>query len=434
MPYFYDTSGRMESMEQEARGWLDKARAILRHETVTDKDAAIADGYTAKANEIITRADALKKVLIAAEKADVAKEWNAGNGAGKGEVKKMNEKDSGGFGDLGDFFSAVLKQSKGFRDDRLVMATKDMAEGAGVSGGYMVPAGHANEVYSLAAERSIVEVRAHVFDIPGRDISLPALDQYGSVAGKPNFWGMVEMEWTDEGGQKPLTEPLFKEIKLVLHGLKGFAIVNDELLDDSNPSISAFLQGQLVGATSWWKDRSYLMGNGVGQPLGIVGAPGTYTQVRVVAGAFEYLDAVNMLSHFKPVNGGCWILHQTVMPDVFAMQDPGNNYIWHPGSGLGGVAGPAPGTLLGYPVHFTENLPPLGTTGDVLLCDLSQYYIARNKGIVVDVSREHLFRTDKTCFRVVSRVDGQPAVQATILLADGATQMSPFVELSAATS
>ena len=93
-----------------------------------------------------------------------------------------------------------------------------------------------------------------------------------------------------------------------------------------------------------------------------------------------------------------------------------------------------PGTLLGYPVIFTENVPTLGTTGDVLLCDFSQYYVGKRKGITVQSSSHYRFRDDQTCFRVFCRTDGQTANPAPIYLADGATQVSPFVELDAATA
>ena len=411
---------RIKKLRDEARALLDKAASILSRAKVSDAQASIAVSYQKEAKEKIDLSAKLIAVL------DAGKDLDAGNGEVK---KKMETKDKGGFEDIQSFLGAVYNASKGYRDERLVLATKDMAEGAGVTGGYLVPAGHAQEIYALGAEQSIVETRAHVFDIPGRDISLPALDQTGSVAGKPNFWGMVEMEWIEEGGTKPLTEPVFKEIELVVHGLKGFAIVSDELVTDSNPSVSAFLMNQLAGATSWWKDRAYLQGDGVGKPLGVIGAAGTFTQVRVAANAFGYVDAVNMMLHFRKVKGGVWVLHQSVMADLYTMQDPGNNYVF-----VQGASGAPATSLLGYPVLWTENTQTLGTTGDVILADFSQYYIARNKGITVEVSREHLFRNDQTCFRVVARVDGQPAVQQPIYLADGATQVSPFVELDASTA
>ena len=83
---------------------------------------------------------------------------------------------------------------------------------------------------------------------------------------------------------------------------------------------------------------------------------------------------------------------------------------------------------------FTEKTPTLGTTGDVLLCDFSQYLIGDGSNATLESSIHERFRYDQTSFRLVKRVDGQEWCKAPVLLADGATQVSPFVELDAATS
>ena len=166
----------------------------------------------------------------------------------------------------------------------------------------------------------------------------------------------------------------------------------------------------------------------------MVGAAGTFTQVRAVAANFGYIDAVNMLTHFLPIKGGVWVMSQSVMPELFTMQDPNANYIWHPAVGVVGAGAGAPSSLIGYPVLFTEKTPVLGTTGDVLLCDFSQYLIGDRQAITMDSSIHDRFQFDQTSFRMVMRVDGQEWCKAPVRLADGATQVSPFVELDAATS
>jgi len=205
-------------------------------------------------------------------------------------------------------------------------------------------------------------------------------------------------------------------------------------LNDSDPTIASVISMMFGDALKWKEDYAYLSGNGVGQPLGVIGAPGTFTQVRAVANAFGYIDAVNMLTHFLPVKGGVWVMSRSVMPELYTMVDPNGNYIWHPAFGVAGAGAGAPGTLLGYPVLFTEKTPTLGTTGDVLLCDFSQYLIGDRQAITVDSSIHDRFQYDQTSFRMVMRVDGQEWCKAPVPLADGATQVSPFVELDAATS
>ncbi len=412
---------RIKKLRGEARALLDKSASILGGERVTDAQAKVAVGYQKEAKDKIDRAAKLIAVL------DAGEGLTAENVTV--EVKKMDTKDRGGFeGGFGEFLKAVADTKQGHRDSRLVKGTKTLVEGSGVAGGYMVPAGFLAEVFAVEGANAVVEPRARVIEMAGRSISLPALDQTGTAANKPHFLGSLDMRWTAEGAAKPEAEPQFKQIELVPHKIAGYCEVSDELMEDSNPSVNAYLSGLFGEGLAWFKDRAYIQGDGVGKPLGIIGAPGTFTQVRAAAANFGFVDAVNMMTHHWGKNA-VWLMHQSVMPELYTMVDPGNNMLY-----VTNAPGRAPQQLLGYPVIFTEHNATLGTTGDVLLVSLDKYLIGKRKGITVETSGHVKFREDITAFRFYARTDGQLGNQATIMLADGATQVSPAVELDAATS
>jgi HK97 family phage major capsid protein len=71
-----------------------------------------------------------------------------------------------------------------------------------------------------------------------------------------------------------------------------------------------------------------------------------------------------------------------------------------------GVSGPVPMTLFGKPILFTEKTPTLGTKGDVMLVDFSQYAIGLRQEVIVDSSLSPGWTQDKTSYRVIVRVDG----------------------------
>jgi hypothetical protein len=54
--------------------------------------------------------------------------------------------------------------------------------------------------------------------------------------------------------------------------------------------------------------------------------------------------------------------------------------------------------------------------------------------VTIDTSSHERFQYDETSWRAVHRVDGQPWLNAPITLADGSTQISPFVILGAKTT
>ena len=54
----------------------------------------------------------------------------------------------------------------------------------------------------------------------------------------------------------------------------------------------------------------------------------------------------------------------------------------------------------------TEKVPTLGTKGDVILADLSQYAIGLRADIVVEASRHAGWSTDSTYYRAIVRANG----------------------------
>jgi len=88
------------------------------------------------------------------------------------------------------------------------------------------------------------------------------------------------------------------------------------------------------------------------------------------------------------------------------------------------------GTLFGRPVVPVEYAATLGTVGDVILADFSEYFLA-DKGGVQSASSIHVqFLTDQSVFRFIYRVDGQPAWSAALTPANGTNTLSPFVAVA----
>ena len=433
---------KIKSMREEAEKKLALALELLSADEVTEEMALQAEALRVSATEIIEKAEKLIEVLEA--NANLP-DWAAVSEGEDKEIKAREiEPKNGKWSHFGEFIKAVAATCRGSYDPRLnwmsgdsekTRGRKDMAEGAMATGGALVPAEYLAELLKYDGQGIIVRPRARVIPMGARSISIPAIDHavHTGVAGKSNFYGGVLAYWIEEAGAKEIEDITFDKVELVVHKLCGYGRVSDELWADSNPAIAAIINTIFGDALLWKEDYAYLSGNGVGQPLGVIGAPGTFTQIRANAGQFQFVDAINMMEHFLPIRGGVWVMSQSVLPQLYAMVDPNGNYIWLPTYGVG-VAAAAPGTLLGYPVIFTEKTPILGTTGDVLLCDFSQYLIGDRQAVTMASSIHERFRYDQTTFRMVMRVDGQEWCKAPIELADGATQVSPFVELDAATA
>jgi HK97 family phage major capsid protein len=97
----------------------------------------------------------------------------------------------------------------------------------------------------------------------------------------------------------------------------------------------------------------------------------------------------------------------------------------------GGLSTTGYGTLMGRPVIPIEQCAALGTVGDIILADMSQYWEI-NKGPVQSASSIHVaFTTDQSAFRATLRDDYRPMwLSALTPFKDTTKTLSPFVTLA----
>lgn len=303
--------------------------------------------------------------------------------------------------------------------------TKVLVESVGASGGFLVPVEFRAELLSTEYEDNPIRQRATIIPMRRRQILVPALDQTGTAAGSTRQYGGVIASWTEEATQKAETEPEFRQIDLVAHKLVCYTELSDELLDDSAIALATLITRLFGGAIRWEEEWTFLRGTGAGQPLGVLNAGATHIEPRAVAGTIGVSDIMRMLMHHigsQPV----WHIARSALATLLQLNGPALNpsYIFIPNAREG-----MPATLMGFPIFYTEKLPLLGIQGDILLANWPDYYIGDRQQITIDSTNIFRFRHDITSWRAVHRIDGQPALSQPIRLADGVTDVSPFVIL-----
>jgi HK97 family phage major capsid protein len=109
------------------------------------------------------------------------------------------------------------------------------------------------------------------------------------------------------------------------------------------------------------------------------------------------------------------------------MVDAGSSLIWQPNAREA-----VPQSIFGIPLTYNQRSPILGSKGDLVLADLSYYLIKDGSGPIVSASQETYYTTNRTLFKIVWNVDGQPWLKKPIPLEKSATSLiSPFVALNA---
>lgn len=315
-----------------------------------------------------------------------------------------------------------------------------LAEGSGITGGYVVPPQFMTDLLTIAGEDAFIEPKAKVIPMNSRTATWPMLDiTTNQGLGITPYYGGISASWQPEAATINETEPTFRQAEWTAWDLVLYTVSSNQLLQDNGIGLDALLTSLFGQAMTWYKEYAFLRGLGAGStmPLGVLNAPATYVQNRSVPNAFRLADAAAMMSRLqvRSWEDATWVMHQSVLPQLIQMVDNSisNRLVWVSPMGDGKSMGPAaqklPQAFLnGLPIHFTEKVPVLGTKGDVMLIDWSKYVIGNRLDVQIDVSQHFLFRNNQLAWRVVARCDGKPWLNNVITDASGWT-ISPFVVL-----
>lgn len=329
---------------------------------------------------------------------------------------------------FGDWLLAV-KRGDVTRLTEVYRSTKDLGEGTGAGGGFLVPTEYATNLLQVANMQNAVYSRVQKVPVNVESGTYPALDQYvtpsagsGQTAGAAG----VTAAFTQAGQTFTETEPKFTMLQWRVTKVGGMTEVENELIEDSPFAIEALLRGLFAVAIAAKNERNILRGTGVGEPLGILNAPAAIGISDSTTDTFKWADVAAMYARFKGVGGQpTWIIHPSVWPQIMVMAN-GTDTVWQ-----GNIQQGPNNVLNGYPIIVSEHLPQLGNTGAVVLADLSGYLMFERAGLSIAYSSEVGFTRDVGTWRFRQRNDGKPWLLSTIKLADpqGSYTVSPFLYL-----
>lgn len=224
------------------------------------------------------------------------------------------------------------------------------------------------------------------------------------------------------------------------HKLALYTSASREQVQDAI-SFDQIINGGLTEAVSFVLDDALFNGNGVAKPNGVLNDPAIITvnkESNQDANTILYNNIVKMMARLVPgsFNRSIFIANQTAIPQLLTMTLP---------VGTGGAhvnqisttpvmrETDAGFTILGRPVLFSEKLPALGSSGDIILVDLSQYFIGQRAELIIEQSNAVYWLTDKVAYRAILRADGQGSWNSAITPKNGSS-LSWCVKLQARSS
>ncbi len=131
-----------------------------------------------------------------------------------------------------------------------------------------------------------------------------------------------------------------------------------------------------------------------------------------------------------------WLINQDIEPQLHLMSLPvgtGGIPVYMP---AGGLSGTPFDTLYGRPVIPIEQCSTLGTVGDIILTDLTQYIVGTRGTLEGDMSMHLKFDYRQMAFRWIMEIDGQSRWASALAPFKGnatasKATLSPFIVLAA---
>jgi len=307
-------------------------------------------------------------------------------------------------------------------------------EAVGSEGGFLVQTDFSTQLLEAAMAASIVVPRCTRIPISNssNSIKVPAVNETSRADG--SRWGGVQMYWKAEAEEKTASKPGFRLVELSLKKLIGLCYVTDELLQDAS-ALEAYIRAAFAAEAAFKLDDAVIRGPGGAQPLGVLNSPCLITVAKEVgqsAGSVKIENLVKMYSRMYAggVANSVWLVNQDVFPQLYLLgQTIGTNGVpvYMP---EGKIAGTPYATLFGRPILHAEQCSTLGTVGDIIFADFSQFLAAQRAGGLEAAASIHCrFVHDECCYRFIYRFDGCPAWSAALTPYQGVNTVSPFIAL-----
>lgn len=319
------------------------------------------------------------------------------------------------------------------------------SESVSSDGGFLVQTEFATNVFERIYQTGALLARCseQVIGPQFSGMQIPAVDEQSRADG--SRFGGIRAYWGSEAGTLQSSKPTWRQVRLELKKLHVLVYATDELLSDA-AAFDSFLQRNVPNEIKFkWEDALY-NGTGGGLPLGMLNAPCTVSVAKETGQAAATITWANVKKMWArlwaggaganviqgnggSMSGAAWFINQDCMPQLFSMTEnvgTGGVPVFLPASGAAGLPY---STLMGRPVIPVEYAATVGTTGDIMLADMSQYVLATKGGIKGAMSIHVQFTTDEVAYRWTLRTDGQPLWNTALTPYKGSATQSPFVKL-----
>lgn len=307
-----------------------------------------------------------------------------------------------------------------------------MSAAVGADGAFLLQGESAQDLFTKGFNNNAILSRTSSRTISSQSLEIMGIDESsrvkGSRGGGVRVYTQAELEQMTESKTK------FTKIKIEPKLLTGLYFASDQILSDV-PGLSGEMESLFKEDFAYKGQELIFDGSGSGEALGVNNSKAPVEVAKVsgqTAGTIVAQNILDMVARawMRSMQNLVWVCNQECYPQLATLAyatDKQNAPLFIPNANPGNGS---LGTLAGFPVIPIEQCEGVGTSGDLMLCDFSQY-ITANRGAINSAMSIHLkFDYNQTCFRFLYRFDGQPKWSKPLTPAKGTKTVSPFVKLA----
>ena len=390
-----------------------------------------AEAREAEDRERRDRAAARNRELSAANPRRTA---HATPGATPRITKEEGEDDpQRGFKSPREFIARVMDAGRGIKvDNRLrPLATAGSDEQSGASdpyGGFLVPIGFTPNVLSVQAEADPFAGRTMQVPMENAIVKIPARVDKNHTS---SVSGGLTVSRREETVAATASRAEYEQVTLQAFSLFGLSYATEELLTDSPASFAALLAAGFSDEFTARLINERLNGTGVGEFLGAINSPCFVSQAKETgqaAASIQYENIVKMRSRCWGYGNAIWLANHDTMPQLMLLNQSvgtGGVPVWQPSA-----REDAPDLLMGRPLIFTEFCQTLGTVGDIVIFNGTQYLEGLYEPLQSAESVHVRFVNHERAFKFWVRNAGAPWWRSALTPKNSSTTLSPFVGLA----
>ena len=314
------------------------------------------------------------------------------------------------FGETTENVNKLMSAPEGQRLEWIRKAPTGMGELIMADGGYLVPQ---DISYSIIERMFISNPILQMIDlqqISGATMTY-TLNAESSRANGSRFGG-INSYWAAEAASFTASQPTFRQIKLEPHKLTALVYFTEELWDDAFVAIDQHVSRYCSEDMNFRLNDAILNGTGAGMPQGILNSPSLVTVSKETGQAAATIVTENIWKMWARMDArsrmnSVWVYNQNCEPQLFSMTlgigTAGVVTFMPPG----GISGAPFATLMGRPMIPIEWSASVGTVGDLMLIDFTQYKACTRGGLKSAMSIHVGFLTEQNVMRFSIRFDGQ---------------------------